>query len=292
MPSLSRAPDSISTRSRRNTVFFMIALWCTLGNTASHAESLPRWEVGLGLGVLSLPYYRGAANGRTYAIPFPYITYRGEHVRIDEEGFRGYLFRSERIRLDFSLAAGVPVPSDGNGARSGMPGLDPTVETGPSMEVLLWRASERDRALWLKLPLRAAFSVAWGDIAHQGWVFAPFLDFGMRRGDPAQPWKVSLSAGPQFADQSYHNYFYEVAPDYVTPQRAEYHAKTGYSGSRLTLVAQKKWGSYWLSAFVRYDILQGATFTDSPVVERKYYYAVGAALIKLLATSSKPEQRP
>lgn len=268
------------------------ALTLCLCTTAAHAQSLPRWEVGIGLGALALPYYRGADSGRTYLVPAPYVQYRGERLRVDEEGIRSYLFRSDRVKLNFSLAGGVPVPSDGNSARLGMPSLNPTVEIGPSLEVLLWNAGERDRALWLKVPLRAALSVGWGNIDHQGWVLAPYVEYGMRKGNPAQPWNINLSFGPQFADQAYHDYFYEVAPPYVTAIRPEYHPDAGYSGSRVTLNVQKRWGRYWLGAFIRYDSLQGAAFGDSPLVQQRDYYAVGAAFIKLLAVSKKPEKMP
>ncbi len=266
-------------------------LLCLCGATA-HAQSLPRWEVGIGLGALALPYYRGADSGRTYLLPVPYVQYRGERLRVDEEGIRSYLFRSDRVKLNFSLAGGVPVPSDSSSARIGMPSLNPTVEIGPSLEVLLWNAGERDRALWLKVPLRAAFSVDWENVDHHGWVLAPYVEYGMRKGNPAQPWLINLSLGPQFADQAYHDYFYEVAPAYVTATRPEYHPDAGYSGSRLTLSVQKRWGSYWLGAFVRYDSLQGAAFVDSPLVQQRHYYALGAAFIKLLAVSKKPEETP
>ena len=258
----------------------------------THAQSLPRWEVGLGLSVLSLPYYRGAASGRTYVLPFPYVKYRGEHLRVDEEGIRSYLFRSDRVKLNFSLAGGVPVPSDGNSARRNMPSLDPTVEIGPSLEILLSNPAEVDRTLWLKIPVRAALSVGWGNIDHQGWVLAPYIEYGKRQGDPSAPWIINLSAGPQFADRAYHDYFYEVVSPYATTSRPEYHPDAGYSGSRLTLSLQKRWGDYWLGAFVRFDTLQGAVFSDSPLVEQRHYYALGAAVIKLLAVSKKPEERP
>jgi outer membrane protein len=261
-------------------------------NSASAAEphALPRWEVGIGLGVLSLPFYRGAASGRTYIAPLPYIQYRGEHVRVDEEGIRSALFRSNAVRLDFSLAAGVPVSSDGNSARRGMASLDPTVEIGPSLEFLLWHPRERDRALWLKFPMRAALSVALRNIEYQGWIFAPYLDYRMIKGERTQAWTMTLAVGPQFADRRYHDYYYEVTPADVTPLRPEYHPTMGYSGSRVTLGVQKRFGGYRLAAFGRYDDLRGAVFNDSPLVQQQHYYAVGAALIKLLAVSTKPEQ--
>jgi outer membrane scaffolding protein for murein synthesis (MipA/OmpV family) len=114
----------------------------------------------------------------------------------------------------------------------------------------------------------------------------------MSRGNPAQPWTINLSAGPQFADRAYHDYFYEVTLPYAAADRSEYHPSAGYSGSRLTLTLQKKWNTYWLGAFVRYDALQGAAFSDSPLVQQKRYYALGAAVIKLLAVSKKPAQTP
>jgi len=264
----------------------------SLGSATVHAQSLPRWEVGLGLGVLTLPYYRGADSGRSYVAPVPYIQYRGEHLRVDQEGIRSYLFRSDRVKLNFSLAGGVPVPSDGNSARRGMPSLNPTVEIGPSLEIWLWNNQQRDRSLWLKIPLRAALSVGWGNIDHQGWVLAPYVAYGISKGDPARPWNINLAIGPQFADQAYHDYFYEVSSPYSTATRAEYHPDSGYSGSRVTLNLQKRWGSYWFGAFVRYDNLQGAAFSSSPLVQQHDYLALGAAFIKLLAVSQKPEQFP
>ena len=270
----------------------IIVFICAVSVSADEIQPLPRWEFGLGLGVLSLPFYRGAADGRTYIAPIPYIRYRGEHVRVDEEGIRSYMFLGENTRLNFSLAAGVPVSSDGNSARHGMPSLDPTVEIGPSLEFLLWYRKERDRALWLKLPMRAALSVSFTNIDYQGWIFAPYLDYRVNNGDRARAWTITISFGPQFADRHYHNYFYEVPATYATPERSEYHSTMGYSGSRFTLGLQKRWSSYWLGAFLRYDDLQGAVFTDSPLVQQRHYYAVGAAVTKLFATSKKPARSP
>lgn len=273
-------------------IVLMFSMWIASAAAADNIQALPRWEVGVGLGVLSLPFYRGAGDGRTYIVPIPYVQYRGEHLRVDEKGIRSYLFRSNRARLDFSLAGGVPVSSDGNSARQGMPSLDPTVEIGPSLEFLLWYPQGRNRALWLKFPLRAALSVALKNIEYQGWVFAPYLDYRMVLGDRPFPWNISLSMGPQFADRRYHDYFYEVSSAYVTPERPEYHPTAGYSGSRVTLGIQKKFDGYWLGAFLRYDVLQGAVFIDSPLVQQRHYFAVGAALVKILAVSHKPAKSP
>lgn len=286
-----RLAPSIKFPSRLVTAF-CIALWAVSTSAAELQHDLPRWEVGVGLGVLSLPFYRGADSGRTYIVPLPFIRYRGEHLRVDEEGIRSYLALSHRARLDFSLAGGAPVSSDGNSARHGMPSLDPTVEIGPSLEFLLWYPETQDRALWLKFPLRASLSVALKNVEYQGWIFAPYLEYRVLKGERARPWTITLSVGPQFADRRYHDYFYEVTSAYATPQRPEYHPDAGYSGSRLTLGLQKRLGSYWLGAFLRYDDLHGAAFSDSPLVQQQHYYAVGAAVVKLLAVSKEIAEQP
>lgn len=278
-------------KSRGFRLITSLALSLTLA-AAARAQTLPRWELGVGLGVLALPDYRGADSGRTYLLPVPYLQYRGERLRVDEEGIRSYLFRSDRVKLNFSLAGGVPVPSGGDSARRGMPSLKPTAEIGPSLELLLWRGDRHDRSLWLKVPLRAALSVGWGNIDHQGWVLAPYVEYGLRAGNLLRPWVITLSFGPQFADQAYHDYFYEVATAYATPDRPEHHPGAGYSGSRVTLSAQKRLGTYWLGAFMRYDDIQGAAFADSPLAQQRDYFALGMAFIKLLAVSNKEEQRP
>src|SRR3990170_1134091 len=87
-------------------------------------------------------------------LPLPYIQYRGDVFRIDREGAHGDLFRSDRLKLDISLNAGPPAKSGRNGARSGMPDIDPTVEAGPSLYVFLARNETRDRSWSLRLPRR------------------------------------------------------------------------------------------------------------------------------------------
>lgn len=251
---------------------------------------MPRWEVGLGLGVLSVPFYRGADTGRTYILPVPYVVYRGTYLQMDEEGLRGQLFTSDRLKLDVSVAGGVPVPEDNEGARAGMSKLHPTIEVGPQLEYRLWRREDRRAALWLHWPVRSAFTVNWGEFQHQGWVVSPYVEYKTRYGgtDTAAPWTVSVGAGPLFADRSYHAYFYEVPAGKATSSRHEFHADAGYSGSRVTLTLHRRVGHWWLGAFARADSLQGAVFGDSPLVRRDGYYAVGAAAAIVFGASRRP----
>ena len=49
------------------------------------AELRPEWEFGLGATGLTLPDYRGSDESRDYLLPFPYLIYRGEHLRVDRQ---------------------------------------------------------------------------------------------------------------------------------------------------------------------------------------------------------------
>ncbi len=264
----------------------MALLLPLLAPWAAQAQSLPKWEVGAGLLGLNLPYYRGSESSRNYLILYPHLIYRGERVRLNEEGVKSWLFQSERLRLDFSLAAGLPVPADQNSSREGMPALKPTLEIGPSLGINLWRNVARQRSLELILPLRAAFSVDPPNLPHEGWIFSPFVRLNLAHYD-RNYWRGALSWGPIFADSQYHDYFYTVESDYARSGRPAYKSSGGYAGQRLTLILKRKWGDKILSAFVRVDSLNGAVFADSPLVATRNYHIAGLTLTWILATSDR-----
>ncbi len=260
-----------------------IPAWLTfcLAAPGARAGELPLWEVGLGVAGLSLPDYRGSDEQHEYLLPLPYVQYRGKFLQIDREGARGKLFSSDRVRLELSASAGPPARSDDNEARRGMPDIDPTIEMGPLLEIALSRDSFHDRTWSIRLPWRA---VAATDLAHYdgiGWVFAPSLNYEMHQGG----WDLGAAAGPLYASEKYHDYFYEVTPDFATATRPAYDATSGYSGSRLTFTASRRFRNFWIGAFARYDRLSGAAFDDSPLLKKKASFMAGAGIAWILAES-------
>lgn len=254
---------------------------------ASDAKEVPLWEFGMGVAGLSVPYYRGSDQGKSYFIPLPYLIYRGERFKVDDAGMRGNIFRSDRMKLDISLAAGVPVPRDTNGIRAGMPSLAPTLELGPSLEINLWDDESAHHSFWLRFPLRAAFSVGRSGMQHQGWLFAPYMEYVFTDGAQNNPWRANASFGPLYADKNYHAYFYDVPSADATNVRPEYHAGAGYSGSRITVALRKRFGDVWAGVFARYDVLSGAVFESSPLVSAGEYHAVGFGIAWIFAKSSR-----
>ena len=234
---------------------------------------------------LSIPDYRGSDQQRGYILPLPYIQYRGEVFRIDREGAHGDVFTSDRMKLDLSVNAGPPAKSNKNDARSGMPDLDPTVEAGPSLHIYLARNARRGRTWALRLPLRAAAAVSFSHIKRIGWVLAPSFDF---EATGVGGWDIGTAVGPIYASEDYHAYYYEVAPAFATASRPAYDARGGYSGSRITLTASRRFPKFWVGAFARYDNLSGAVFADSPLVKRKDSFMAGIGIAWILAESKGP----
>ena len=250
------------------------------------ADHLPLWEAGVGFGAIHAPHYRGSKSTKDYALPVPYLIYRGKHLSADREGFRGKLFESERLRLQVSVAGNVPVPSETGGARAGMPGLDPVLEFGPSLHYKIWHNPHNDAFMWLKMPFRAAISIGNPILDYQGLVFSPYLQIEKSIHVDTTRWHFSLSLGPTFASAKYHNYFYEVRSDYITDSRQEYHGTGGYSGSRATMTVSRNSKHFYTGGFFRYDNLSGAVFENSPLVETKDYFVFGVFFAWVFANSS------
>ena len=252
----------------------------------ARAAELPLWEFGLGPIGLRLPDYRGSDESRSYTFPFPYFIYRGEFLRVDREGVRGILFESDRVELGLSLNATPPTDSDKNRTRQGMPDLDPTLEIGPRLNLTLAQDRAKDWRLDLRLPLRAAIAVDLPEARGIGWVFAPHLNLETHPRFLNGTWNLGVQAGPLFATGKYHRYFYAVESEFATPDRPAYSPGGGYSGTLALAYLSRRFGSFWLGGFARYDTLKGAVFGDSPLVTSKHYAAGGIGISWILGRSS------
>jgi MipA family protein len=229
----------------------------------------PLWELGIGLGLLQMPDYRGSDENRLYVLPYPYLVYRGDILKVDEQRISGQIFKTDRILLDFSGYGAVPVKSSNNSARAGMQDLDPTFELGPALRIKLLESEKDKYKLSLSLPVRAFFSTDFSSLRHEGWVFSPRINFEKRDLIPETGLNLGISAGPMFADKGYHAYFYTVEPQYATAARHAYSAGGGYSGSTVTVGLSKAYQQFIFNAFVSADFLEGASFEDSPLVKRE-----------------------
>jgi outer membrane protein len=265
---------------------FLLAAAVMAACTPAQARDEPLWEAGLGVTALHFPDYRGADRSRTYALPVPYFVYRGEVLRADRHGLRGVFFDSDRIDLNLSVGASLPVRSSESPARAGMPDLKPSIEFGPALDVNLWRHDDRRTKLDLRLPLRAATTIE-SDPRYIGWQFFPHLNVDVHSPGGMQGWNLGLLAGPVFTDKRHNRYFYEVRPEFARPGRAAYQPDGGYAGTQFIVALSKRFPKFWAGGFVRYDSLDGAKFEASPLVTSKRYFAAGIGISWILGESSQ-----
>lgn len=250
------------------------------------AEPKPLWEVGLGVGGIVFPDYRGSDELRAYPIPMPYVEYRGTFLKSDRDGLRGRVFNREYVELSLSVNGSVPVNSDDNEARQGMPDLKPTLELGPSLDIHLWRSDDRNVKVDFVLPLRVPVTIESSPTAI-GWVFAPRLHVDIKNVAGHSGWDLGFGAGPVFADEKYHDYFYAVAPQFATPQRPAYDAPGGYSGGYVLASLSKRFPSYWIGAYVRAESLHNAEFGDSPLVKQDHALSGGIGIAWMIGKSKR-----
>ena len=269
--------------------WWAIILWTLLIGSLpviSFGGQYPLWEAGLGATGLTMPDYRGSDESRYYVFPYPYIIYRGDILKIDGEDIRGFLLKTDRLNLDLSGNGSAPVKSNDNNARRGMPDLDPTFEVGPSLEVLVSQNKEKTHKISLSLPVRALFSTNFSQVIYQGWIFSPRLNMEMIKRVPGGDWNWGMELGPVWGDQGYHDYYYRVDPAFAIPGRPAYSPQGGYSGLEVTTYVGKRFNRFKLNLFARTDFLNGAVFSDSPLVKRNTSILAGFAISYLFWTSS------
>jgi outer membrane scaffolding protein for murein synthesis (MipA/OmpV family) len=257
-----------------------------LAPLAAAAQQEPLWEAGLGVAALSFPDYRGSSHSRAYVLPAPYFVYRGEFLKADRHGLRGSFLKTDRVDLNLSLGASLPVRSSDVAAREGMPDLKPSVEAGPSLDLTIWRSSDRKTRLDLRLPVRGAVTVE----SHSRFIgaqFYPHANVDFR--DPAglSGWNLGVQAGPIFPDRRYNRYFYSVPEAFATTSRPAYDPSGGDAGMQFLAAVSKRYPRFWVGGFARYDTLRGAAFEESPLVTSKRYVAAGVAISWILGASSE-----
>lgn len=264
----------------------MVFVAALLGAPAACAQAY--WEAGIGVAALHLPDYRGADESHDYLLPFPYLVYRSERLRIDRSGIVARVFGTDRLELDASFTGNFALRSSGNRARAGMPSLHPMVEGGP--ELVYRIAGPRDRStprLDLRVAARAAFAIGDGRVSHQGWTLSPYLRLEQLDAF-GSGFEFSATLGLLYGNRRYHDYLYSVAPRYATASRPAYDAPGGYAGLQSQLGAGRRFGRLWLGGYLRLDSLNGsAALEGSPLVRSRHYFSAGIAATWLIGGSGR-----
>lgn len=264
---------------------FVLSVFC--GSTAyAQTEIKPQWEIGAGFAAIDFPIYRGSDERHLYLLPVPYFVYRGDVLQINRERVRGLIFRRDSVEMDVSMNGSVPAKSKDSIARQGMPDLDPTLEIGPSLNVHFYYSEDKKTNFDFRMPLRAVTATDFKHTQSVGWLFQPQLDADFHDVGESS-WDIGLVGGLIYSDRRYHQYFYNVAPQYATATRPAYTAGGGYSGTQFIFAVNKNHDGRWMGGFLKWDSLKGAVFEDSPLVRSKQYFTFGFAVTWMLDKSNK-----
>ena len=249
------------------------------GSQADEAEK--NWELGIGVGSVYNPDYRGSDEYRSFTTLIPYVVYHGKFLQSDRDGARAQFFSSDNIDFSVSASAYISPDSNENKLRQGMPSLGSTLELGPSLNVRL-TGEDLHHGWHVQLPVRAVFSIGGDKNQMIGYLANPQLVYANK----FAPWALRVRLGALFGSNAYHDFYYSVAPEYVTAQRSEYDAHSGYSGAMVDLSMNREFTvsdiKTGVAFFLRYDNLSGVNYTDSPLLVTDNVYRAGLAFVWVL----------
>jgi outer membrane scaffolding protein for murein synthesis (MipA/OmpV family) len=140
----------------------------------------------------------------------------------------------------------------------------------------------------LGLAVRAASSTDFQRMEGRGFVFAPELQFRLP-GFPKEDWTLFLGASTMFADRRYHQYYYEVNPEFATASRPGYAARAGYFSTDASAgisipVIRKRLQAAFFTSLTSYD---AAANESSPLMRAKMGWSNAAVLIWTIGKSER-----
>ncbi len=273
-------------KKRINFLLWGVSLSFLNFDTAFAKQTLPKWEIGVGPGLLSYADYPGSKEQNNLILPFPYITYRGKDFEIDQREVKKPMYEMGRTELDLSLSGTVPVSSKDNQARKGMDNLDASLGLGPVVRYQLYHHDlNQFKFEW---PVRWVIATDFRSLHEEGFISKPGFYYYFRKSyTPRQRIKITLGTTANFATAKTNNYFYGVKASEATSTRSAYRATGGFTG--FGYVARVNWhlNDFWLGAFYRFTDLSQSVFHDSPLIETTKAETFGFAVTWNFFTSKE-----
>ncbi len=246
-------------------------------------ERKPLYEIGIGAGSGFFSHYPASDQGQWRSLILPTLRYRGSIFRADEEdGVRAKILSDPRYGIELSGAGILPVPSDANSARIGMPDLDLLGEAGPQLYFILLKNSTFECRFFL--PVRVAASTNFSNLRFRGYTTAPGIDF--RKLLPKPFGAVRLKLSTVFASREYQEYYYDVSEEYVTSDRNAHRSDGGYLGARSDVSYSAEWDRIAVFFQVGYQNYKGARNSASPLFRSEHNLSGLVALRWLLFKSN------
>jgi hypothetical protein len=132
------------------------------------------------------------------------------------------------------------------------------------------------------MPYRAVYATNLTYIDHVGYYSIPYLNLLSKGTKNTWGWGSEFSVGFQYGSKSFHDRFYSVNSNDVTPERPYFHSVAGYSVTQFMAKFP----------FIRYDYLDGAVYKESPLYKNPNYTFFGMAVVWFFAHSKEKQSAP
>ncbi len=243
------------------------------------------WEFGLFFFTGSLPVYEGSADRKYLNLLLPYFLYEGPVLKLKKSEAAINWFKTETLSLSLSGYLSPSVKSEESAKRENLSDLKAVVEAGPSLK---WYFAGKAYKNWvIELPLRYAFTLE-SSPQLLDYVFNPKLSYKLvldQAESMATSTSVDFSLGMKVVGADYANFYYGISEDVLSPF-GSYQAKGGYAGSYLSAGWSRKQKVWSFGAYSRVTLLEKAAFIDSPLLENKASWLLGAFVSRDLWVSN------
>lgn len=222
----------------------------------------PLFESGIFVGSAVIPDYPASDQSRNRTIALPLIYYTGDIFRSEEsDGTRFRIFNSKKIDFDLSFGGSFATDTDSNYARQGMPALDWTLEIGPRFLYYFFKEKTIGQVR-LGIPVRTAVATNFTTWRSIGNLFSPTFQID-KYNFLFENLNFYFFTNLTYTDEGEADYFYQIDPQFQTPERSQFDAKGGFWGYDMSLAFKYTWNKKSVIIGSRYSDLSGSANSKS-----------------------------
>lgn len=230
-----------------------------------------------------LPEYSGSPDDFQFIFPFPYLYYRDESLTIDRRAISDKLYTQGDFSLSLSATGSIPVDSNDDSLRAGMPDLGWVGELGPSLE---YKLSDELAIAW---QIRKATGIHNGSLENVGWRSSAVLTWQRVLFPNFKYGEINFSSqlAIDYGDKRYHQYYYGVDSEYQTASRARYNSRSGLANAGLSAGITWRYQQLWLGMYIKHINLSLAANKKSPLLVEHNQTSFGLAFAWILWTNQR-----
>ena len=273
--------------------FKFLIIFCSglaFSSVSFSEESL--WEYGVGLGYVQFQQYPAANQYSNLFLPFPTFQYRGKILRADDrDGAHIYLYKKKNWNLELSGGGYAAANSTNNTARSGMADLPWMLYLGPQAHFSIYDDLDFRLGIYQAIATDFKYTRFSGSVFESKLIYQWNSKFNfqlLRLSDSLIEINGTLSVSAIAASQEFLETYFEVRPQFVTAERPEFRAKSGFLNFEWTYFQTLKMGRTSVYAGLSTSDFTGSANRKSPLHKSNYNTSYLIGMTYSLGESTKP----